>query len=153
MANQISGKVIALSQVKEVASSDQQKPAIKKMELYMDCTRYDPYTGERSQYENKPLLEFGGDKMLDKLESLQLKAGDVVTVSFDIQGTPYTDRQTGKMKVYTAIRCFDIEVRRRADGSVPSGQYQSNHQPTGSQPAQQQVDPLPQPHDNDGLPF
>ena len=137
MANQISGKVIAVSPVKEVPSTDQSKPAMRKRELYMDCTRYDPYTGERSQYENKPLLEFGGDKVLAKLESLNLQKDDVVTVSFDIQGTPYQDKQTGRMKVYTAIRCYDVEVRRRADGTVPQPQPQP-------QPAQQAA-PQPQP--------
>ena len=106
MANQISGKVIALSKVNSVASADPSKAPMKKRELYIDCTRYDPYTGERSQYENKPLLEFGGDKVLEKLESLQLKAGDIVTVSFDIQGTPYNDKD-GKTKVFTRVRCYD----------------------------------------------
>lgn len=156
MANQISGKVIALSDVKTVASSDPSKPAMKKRELYMDCTRYDPYTGERSQYENKPLLEFGGDKVLAKLEALQIKKDDVVTVSFDIQGTPYT--KDGKMRVYTAIRCYDIEVRRRADGSVPAAQpsYESNHQPTGASPfpPQENEPPAGAPVNTDGvLPF
>lgn len=143
MANQISGKVIAVSDVKTVASADSSKPAMMKRELYMDCTRYDPYTGERSQYENKPLLEFGGDKVLAKLERLQLKKGDVVTVSFDIQGTPY--KKDGAMKVYTAIRCYDIEVRRRADGSVPNQApaYESNHQPTGASPFPPQENAAP----------
>ena len=165
MANQISGRVIALSQVKEVAGNDPQK-TIKKRELYMDCTRYDPYSGKRSQFENKPLLEFGGDKVLAKLDTLNLQPNDIVTVSFDIQGTPYTDKTTGKMRVYTAIRCYDIEVRQRADGTVPANDppYQSNHQPTGAnpfppqqaqqvqQPAQQQQVVQPQ-DDNGGLPF
>ena len=108
--NQIIGRVIAVSPITEVPSKEQGKPAIKKRELYMDCTTYDPYTGERSQYENKPLLEFGGDKLVDKLGALNLEAGDVVSVSFFIQGTPYKDAQTGKTKVFTAIRTTDIEV-------------------------------------------
>ena len=49
--NQIIGRVIAVSPITEVPSKEQGKPAIKKRELYMDCTTYDPYTGERSQYE------------------------------------------------------------------------------------------------------
>lgn len=164
MANQIAGRVIALSQVKEVASSDPSKGAVKKRELYIDCTRYDPYTGERSQYENKPLLEFGGDKVLAKLESLNLKPNDIVKVSFDIQGTPYKDKNTGKMRVFTAIRCYDIEVTRRADGSAPQTAAPQPQQaaPQAQQMNVQQIaqqlqaqlvnDPLPEP-DNDGLPF
>jgi hypothetical protein len=111
--NQIIGRVIAVSPITEVPSKEQGKPAIKKRELYMDCTTYDPYTGERSQYENKPLLEFGGDKLVDKLGALNLEAGDVVAVSFFVQGTPYKDAQTGKTKVFTAIRTTDIEVVRK----------------------------------------
>ena len=111
--NQVIGRVIAVSPITEVPSKEQGKPAIKKRELYMDCTTYDPYTGERSQYENKPLLEFGGDKLVDKLGALNLEAGDVVAVSFFVQGTPYKDAQTGKTKVFTAIRTTDIEVVRK----------------------------------------
>lgn len=111
---QITGRVIALSQVQEIPSREAGKPAMKKRELYLDMTMYDPYTGERSERENKPLLEFGGDKVLEKLGALNLQKDDVVTVSFAIQGTPYKDQQTGKMKVFTAIRCYDIEVVRRA---------------------------------------
>lgn len=111
---QITGRVIALSQVQEIPSREAGKPAMKKRELYLDMTMYDPYTGERSDRENKPLLEFGGDKVLEKLGALNLQKDDVVTVSFAIQGTPYKDQQTGKMKVFTAIRCYDIEVVRRA---------------------------------------
>ena len=70
MANKITGRLIALSQVKEVRGSDPSKAPIRKREIYIDCTRYDPYTGERSQYENKPLLELGGDKLLQKVDEL-----------------------------------------------------------------------------------
>lgn len=144
--NEIAGRVIALSGVKEVASKDAGKAPIKKRELYMDCTRYDPY-GNRSQYENKPLLEFGGDKLLAKLEQLNIEKDDIVVVYFDIQGTPYKDGQTGKTKVFTSVRPYDIEIRRKADGSVPQQaqqqNYQSAHQPTGQQPAQTAA-PAPQ---------
>ena len=67
MANQISGRVIAVSKVQTVASADPSKAPLKKREIYIDCTRYDPYTGERSQYENKPLLEFVSDRTLEKV--------------------------------------------------------------------------------------
>lgn len=158
MANQISGRVIGLSPVKEVPSSDPTKGAIRKRELYIDCTRHDPYTGERSQYENKPLLEFGGDKVLAKLESLNLRNGDIVRVSFDIQGTPYTDKTTGKLKVYTGIRCYDVDVLRRAGDmaqAAPAPQpqdYHSNHQPTGGSPFPPVGNDAPK-DDNGGLPF
>lgn len=143
MANVINGRVIALSQVKEVASSDPSKPAIKKRELYMDCTRYDPYTGERSEYENKPLLEFGGDKVLNKIESLGLQQNDIVAVKFEVQGTPYKDKTTGKTKVFTSIRCYDIEVVRRA--GQPVQQQPVQQAAPVQQPAPQPAAPAPQP--------
>ena len=112
------GRVIALSQVQEIPSKEAGKPAMKKRELYLDCTRYDSITGQRDERENKPLLEFGGDKLLEKVASLNLQKGDVVGVKFAIQGTPYKDEKTGKTKVFTAIRCYDIEIIRKADGSA-----------------------------------
>ena len=142
---QITGRVIALSQVQEIPSREAGKPAMKKRELYLDMTMYDPYTGERSDKENKPLLEFGGDKPLEKLAALNLQKDDIVTVSFAIQGTPYKDQQTGKNKVFTAIRCYDIEVVRRANQqaqqAAPAPQPQTAPQPTPQNDGTQ--DPLP----------
>lgn len=130
---QITGRVIALSQVTEIPSREAGKPAMKKRELYLDMTMYDPYTGERSDRENKPLLEFGGDKVLEKLAALNLQKDDVVTVSFAIQGNPYKDPQTGKTKVFTAIRCYDIEVVRKAGQGANLQQAAPAPQPQVSQ--------------------
>ena len=38
------GRFIALSEVKEIPSSEAGKAPMKKRELYMDCTRVDFYT-------------------------------------------------------------------------------------------------------------
>ena len=110
----------------------------------MDCTTYDPYTGERSQYENKPLLEFGGDKLVEKLGALDLKEGDVVKVSFFIQGTPYKDQQ-GKTKVFTGIRTTDIEVIRKKDAPAPT--------PAPAAPAEPAAKAGSSVDGRDGLPF
>ena len=157
---QITGRVIALSQVQEIPSSTAGNPPMKKRELYLDMTMYDPYTGERSDKENKPLLEFGGEKVLEKLAALNLCKDDVVTISFAIQGTPYKDKQTGKSKVFTAIRCYDIELVRKAGQQAqpallqpaPEPQGQRGYDPAAMPPTNQ---PAPQ---NDGnkeepLPF
>lgn len=108
------GRVIALSDVKEIPSSEAGKAPIKKRELYMDCTRIDYYTHQPIGQENKVVLEFGGDKVLDKIAALSLQRDDVVAVEFNIVGTPYKDKQTGKNKVFTSIRCYDVEVLQRA---------------------------------------
>ena len=148
MANVINGRVIALSGIKEVAGNDPAKP-IRKRELYIDCTRYDPYTGERSEFENKPLLEFGGDKVLNKIQSLNLQKDDIVAIKFDVQGTPYKDKATGKTKVFTAIRCYDIEVVRRAGQTVAAAPVQ---QPAPAPAPQTQAEVVQQ-QKNEPLPF
>lgn len=109
MANQLIGKVIAVSQIEKVASSTPGKD-FEKRSLYMDCTKYDAITGERG-FENTPLLEFGG-KAIEKLNALVdagLKKDDVVVVSFDIQGSKYTGKD-GKPGVFTRVRPYDIEL-------------------------------------------
>ena len=110
------GRVIALSPVTDIPSREQGKPAMKKREIYVDCTRYDSITGIRDERENKPLFEIGGDKLLEKVAALNLQKDDVVAIKFAIQGTPYKDQQQ-KTKVFTAIRVWDVEVIRKADGS------------------------------------
>lgn len=138
----IYGKVIALSDVQKVASNDASTPAMKKQMLYLDCTRYDSITGERSGKENKPLLEFGGDKVVDKIAELKLQKDDIVCVSFAIQGSPYKDKK-GKPQVFTAIRCYDIEIVRRAGQQVAA-----------PAPTTQPVQPTETSKDGqDGLPF
>lgn len=149
---QVTGRVIALSAVQEIPSREAGKPAMKKRELYLDMTMYDPYTGERSDRENKPLLEFGGDKVLEKLAALNLQKDDVVTVSFAIQGTPYKDQQTGKMKVFTAIRCYDVDVVRKA-GQQQVQQAQQQYVQQVQQQVQQVAQNLNAEPANNDLPF
>lgn len=106
MANEISGKVIAVSGVIEVAAKVAGKEPIKMKQLYLDCTRYDPYTGERSEYENTPLLDFKGEnmKLLDGIQK-----GDVVTITFDVNGYKY--EKDGKTQVFTSIRPYRLTKR------------------------------------------
>ena len=107
MANTLTGKIIAISNQQNVKGKE--KDVIKR-QLFLDCTRFDPYTGERG-FENTPLLEFS-HKGLEKLEALMsqgLKKDDVVTISFDIQGVKYQDKD-GKTQVFTSIRPYNIEL-------------------------------------------
>lgn len=142
MANSVSGRVIAVSAVTTVASADASKQPLKKRMVYLDCTRYDPYTGERSQFENKPLMEFTGDRVLEKVNPKLdgIKAGDVVTVFFDVQGMDYTDKATGKKKNFTGIRAYDVQVVRQAGDQQGQqhGQFFPNSSPQPQPQAQQQ---------------
>ena len=165
MSNSISGRVIAVSAVTTVASADASKQPLKKRMVYLDCTRYDPYTGERSQFENKPLMEFTGDRVLEKVNPklAGIKAGDVVTVFFDVQGMDYTDKATGKKRNFTGIRAYDVQVVRQAGDQQgqQQGQFFPNSSPQPQPQAQQkqQVQQVAQQlnaqpvQDDNGLPF
>ena len=157
MANQISGRVIAVSKVQTVASADPSKAPLKKREIYIDCTRYDPYTGERSQYENKPLLEFVSDRTLEKVNPVldSIREGDIVTISFDLQGRQCKGKD-GKTQFTTGIRCYDIVVTRRAGQAVAQpvqAAPQAAAQPQYAAPTAQPTFAGEGENDNDALPF
>lgn len=138
------GKVIALSDVKVIPSNEAGKAPMKKRELYLDCTPYDGITGVQMGKENKPLLELGGDKVMEKLETLQIAKDDIVGVRFAIQGNPY--KKDGKLSVFTSIRCYDIVLVRKAGQTVaPQPQQPTQTTPQNNTPA----------NDNNegGLPF
>lgn len=93
MANQITGRIIEIGQTVQIPSKSGGSPFTKR-EFILDATTYDPYTGERSEYENIIPLEFSGDKCA---ELDRFNHGDVVTVSFMIQGRSWTN-QDGELK-------------------------------------------------------
>lgn len=139
--NKVTGRVIAVSKEQTVVSSDATKAPFKKREIYIDCTRYDPYTGDRSEYENKPLLEFVGEKLLAKVNPVldQVQKDDIVAISFELQGRPYKTAD-GKTKVMTGVRCYAIEIVRRAGQPV----QQAAPQPAPA-PAAPTANPNPNP--------
>lgn len=149
MPNTITGRVLSVGQPLQVAGKDPSRPFIKR-ELVLDCTRYDPYTGERSKFENTPLLEFGGDISKD-LDGI--RPGDVVTVSFDITGTKYQDKTTRQEKIFTRVRPYKVE-KHSAQQAVQAQPQQYAQQPqqyaqpqspvTSSSPA---YDPFMPPYD------
>ena len=112
---------------------------------------YDPYTGERSEYENVIPLEFSGDKCA---ELDRFNQGDVVTVSFVLQGRSWTN-QDGELKRMASIRCYKIDAR----GGVSQSQQTTSVQQPAPQPTyQQQPQNFPPPVDANGnvkddLPF
>ena len=88
MANQITGRLVYIGQPQEIPSKSGGNPFVKR-EFILDATTYDPYTGERSQYENILPLEVSGDKCA---ELDQFRTGDVITVSFSLQGREWTNQ-------------------------------------------------------------
>lgn len=121
-ANTKTGVVLAVGQPQQIQSKSGK--TYTKRSLFVDATTFDPYTGQRSQFENKLLFEFM-EKRASVLDNVHV--GDVVTVSFDIQGSEYKD-QTGQTRYSINVRPYDVEVR-------PKQQYAQQPQITLDQPA------------------
>lgn len=138
MANQITGKVLYIYPPQQVQGKN---GAITKRAIVLDCTRFDPYTGERG-FENTPMLEFIGERCseLDKYQP-----GQVVTVSFDVQGTRYRDK-AGAEQIFTRVQPYRIEARpmRTQAQPQPNVPRQDSNLPP--------QDSAPQPTESD-LPF
>lgn len=126
MSNQITGKVLAIGQPLQIPSKDPNKPFYKR-ELTIDTTRHDPYTGERSKFENTPQLEFAGD-ICGELNYINV--GDIVTITFDIEGRQYLDKATQKTRIFTRIRPYKIETVRSSQ-TQPQAQPQPQADPFG----------------------
>lgn len=107
MANQITGKIKSIGQTQSLSSKNGN--TFYKREIVLDTTRFDPYTGERSEIENYPMFEFSGEKCKD-LDGF--KVGQVATISFDLQGSFYKG-DDGKEKNFTRVRGYRIEARRQ----------------------------------------
>lgn len=106
MANEITGRIVRIGETVQIPSKDRQR-TFDCRELTIAEFRFDPRTGERTESENKPTLEFGGEmcKELDKYA-----VGQAVTAAFDLQGTSYTDRQ-GETKWFTKANGYRIRLR------------------------------------------
>ena len=74
--------------------------------MVIDNTRYDQYTGEPG-FSSFPSFSINGDEKCRELDSFA--EGEVVTVSFDIQGLKYNDKNTGEEKYFNKVRAYKIE--------------------------------------------
>lgn len=104
MPNQITGRLTEIGQTIQIPSKNGGQPFTKR-DFLLDARTYDPYTGELSEYENLLPLELSGERCAD-LD--RYRTGDVVTVSFAMQGRTYTNA-AGEMKRILGVRCYRIE--------------------------------------------
>lgn len=128
MALKMIGKVFSIGATQSIASKNGGQP-FQKREIVLDATRFDGLTGERG-YDNFPMFEFGGEKC-SELDGF--KTGDVVEISFELQGSFYKDKD-GVEKNFTRVRAYKIE------------HYQTKQRPAqqqASQPAPQQQTQIP----------
>ena len=137
MANQITGKILYIYPTQQITTKEG-KPFFRRS-LVLDMTRFDPYTGERG-FENTPMLDFAGDQCqeLDKYT-----VGQIVTVSFDVQGSRYTNAD-GKEQIYTRIRPYRIELRKLRSEQQAATQQAPQLQASQPQAPQQPVQHAPQ---------
>lgn len=147
MPNQITGRLLAIGQTVQIPTKSGNQ--FNKREFLLDATTFDPYTGERSQYENILPLEVSEDKCVD-LD--RFKVGDVVTVFFALQGRSWKT-QDGELKRMIGIRCYKLE--KRASGTQVDVQHpvpqQSAHAAVPPQDFPPSVDEAGIPKDD--LPF
>lgn len=147
MANQLTGKILYIYPTQQLPSKDGSKTILKRG-IVIDCTRFDPYTGERNGFENTPMLEFIGDRCTE-LDKYQV--GQIVTISFDVQGTRYRNKD-GVEQIFTRVQPYRIESRQMQQPSAPVPQ------PAPQPTYQQQPQNFPPPVDANGnakddLPF
>lgn len=125
MANTIRGKIEAIEPIQQIASKNGGNPYLTRR-LLLDATRFDGLTGERGR-ENHIMLEFGGDKDVHVPDSF--KAGDVVEISFRLDGVKYKKEGEAKASYFVHVRGYKIEyVSNHANDNVQNG-GQSNAAP------------------------
>lgn len=152
MANTLTGKILYIYPTQQLPSLDGSK-TFQKRGIVIDCTRFDPYTGERG-FENTPLLEFSGDRCTE-LDKFQV--GQIVTISFDVQGTRYRNKD-GVEQIFTRVQPYRIEPRQAQQSPQTAPVQQPIQQPTPQPVYQQQPQNFPPPVDANGnakddLPF
>ena len=145
MAFQITGKLELVGETTAHTSKNGGQPFYRR-EFVLDCTRYNPDTGE--PWENHPKFELSGNKC-SLIEQFQI--GQRLTVDFSLKGAKYPDQQTGEIKYFTSINAFRIALAEQ-QGQQQS-QFLPQTAPTGIQPAAQQAQqPFPPQVDQNGVP-
>lgn len=117
MANTMTGRIYGITPTVTKEFNGKQ---FYERYITLDATRYDQYTGE-AMYPNFPQFIVSGEERCVELDGLA--GGEVVTVSFDVRGAKYTDRETGCEKIFNRVQAYKIEpyAKSRARASAPAG--------------------------------
>lgn len=144
MANIISGQIIMLDEkAKQIQGKNGGNPLIKR-EFAIRALRFNPNDGtpELSEY-NTPILEFQGQEPCKVLD--QFKVGDVVKVSFAVEGRS-AKNQDGSVKYFNTLRAYgiekmDVQLAKPAGNAVGTAgaQAPAATQPKGYVPQQAQA--------------
>lgn len=136
MANTMTGRVLLIGNTEEIPSKNGGEP-FKKRVVVLNCTHSD--FGQ--VYENYPSFEFSGKHVDDPAG---FAVGEIVTISFALQGTKYQKSANDPVKYFNTISGYKIEKYQRV------GQTQQQAPPSQQQGAQP---PAQQSGQNDDLPF
>lgn len=110
-----------------------------KRSMILDLTPTDPNTNQRSRFDNVCELEFVGDFVCEKIDSLRI--GAEVKVTFEITG--FTYERDGAKRIFTKIKPFNVEAVTSQAAAAPA-----------PAPAQPIPAPAPAPaQEDDTLPF
>lgn len=126
-----------IGNVEEIPSKSGGEP-FKKRVVVLNCT----HSNYGDVYENYPSFEFSGKHVDD---SAAFAVGDIVTISFALQGTKYQKSANDPVKYFNTISGYKIEKYQR--GGQTQQQAPPPLQPQGVQ------SPAPQPGKDDDLPF
>lgn len=132
----MTGRVLLIGNVEEIPSKSGGEP-FKKRIVVLNCT----HSNFGEVYENYPSFEFSG-KHVDDPASFAV--GEIVTISFALQGTKYQKSANDPVKYFNTISGYKIEKYQRGGQTQQQAPQQ---QPQGSQ------SPAPQTDNADDLPF
>lgn len=96
MANTMTGRVLSIGNVEEIPSKSGGEP-FKKRVVVLNCT----HSNFGEVYENYPSFEFSGKHVDDPAA---FAVGDIVTISFALQGTKYQKSADDPVKYFNTIR-------------------------------------------------
>lgn len=136
MANTMTGRVLLIGNVEEIPSKSGGEP-FKKRVVVLNCT----HSNYGDVYENYPSFEFSGKHVDDPAD---FAVGEIVTISFALQGTKYQKSANDPVKYFNTISGYKIEKYQRGGHTQQQAPPQ---QPQGVQ------SPAPQPGKDDDLPF
>lgn len=145
----MTGRILAIGNVESIPSKHGDKTFTKRT-LVLNCTR----SNYGEVYENYPSFEFAGRHIDDPVA---FKVGDIVTVSFVVQGNKYK-KDNQPEKFFNTIAGYKIEPYNRTVTNQSSSSQQTLQQPVTQQNTVHNDDNTVQNDDNtvqndDDLPF
>lgn len=144
MANTMTGRVLLIGNVEEIPSKSGGEP-FKKRVVVLNCT----HSNYGDVYENYPSFEFSGKHVDDPAA---FAVGEIVTISFALQGTKYQKSANDPVKYFNTISGYKIEKYQRGSQTQQQAPPPPKQQAPPPQPQGVQT-PAPQPGNVDDLPF